>query len=50
MSKVKKTAKKNVLGVVARAAKKSAVIGANSASIFGYHQPKEPKALKKIKK
>lgn len=50
MSKVKKTAKKNVLGVVARTAKKSAVIGANSASIFGYHQPKEPKALKKIKK
>lgn len=44
---MKKTVKTNVLGMVAKIAKKSAVIGANSASILGYHQPKEPKSLKK---
>lgn len=47
---MKKTFKTNVLEMVAKVAKKSAVIGANSASVFGFHQPKEPKAVKNLKK
>ena len=39
--------KKSVLKVVAAIGKKSAEIGCNSASIFGYHQPKEPTIVKK---
>ena len=38
--------KKSVLKLVAAIAKKSAEIGGNSASVMGYHQPKEPAALK----
>lgn len=38
--------KKSVLKAVATIGKKSAEIGCNSASIFGYHQPKEPANLK----
>lgn len=38
--------KEAVLKVVAAIGKKSAEIGCNSASIFGYHQPKEPANLK----
>ena len=38
--------KKSVLKAVAAIGKKSAEIGCNSASIFGYHQPKEPTNLK----
>ena len=38
--------KKSVMKVVAAIGKKSAEIGCNSASIFGYHQPKEPANLK----
>ena len=38
---MKKTFKTNVLEMVAKVAKKSAVIGANSASVFGFHQPYE---------
>ena len=34
--------KKSVMKVVAAIGKKSAEIGCNSASIFGFHQPKEP--------
>ncbi len=42
---------KSVLKVVAAIGKKSAEIGCNSASIFGFHQPKEPDNIKKeIKK
>lgn len=47
---MKKTVKAGVLDVVAKIAKRSAVIGANSASIWGFHQPKEPKSLKNLKK
>ena len=38
--------KKFVLKAVATIGKKSAEIGCNSASIFGYHQPKEPANIK----
>ena len=38
--------KKSVLRALAAIGKKSAEIGCNSASIFGYHQPKEPANLK----
>ncbi|MGN0614332.1 MAG: AgrD family cyclic lactone autoinducer peptide [Porcipelethomonas sp.] len=44
---MKKTVKANVLGAVAKIARKSASAGASSASVLGFHQPKEPKALKK---
>ena len=47
---MKKTFKTNVLEMVAKVAKKSAVFGANSASIWGFHQPKEPKAVRKFRK
>jgi len=40
--------KKSVLKAVAAIGKKSAEIGCNSASIFGYHQPKEPANLKAL--
>ena len=42
--------KKSILKVIAAIGKKSAKIGCNSASAFGYHQPKEPKALQNLKK
>lgn len=38
--------KESVLKAVAAISKKSAEIGCNSASIFGFHQPKEPANLK----
>lgn len=44
---MKKKLKKNILKTVAKAGFKSAVLGANSASMLGYCQAKEPKALKK---
>lgn len=44
MSKVTRDA---ILKAFAAIAKKSAEIGGNSASVMGYHQPKEPTALKK---
>lgn len=37
--------KASVLKAVAAIGKKSAEIGCNSASIFGFHQPKEPSNL-----
>ncbi len=40
-----KMTKKNVLKVVAAIGEKSAKIGCYSASILGYHQPKEPAKL-----
>lgn len=42
--------KEAVLKAVAAIGKKSAEIGCNSASIFGYHQPKEPERLKGMPK
>lgn len=44
---MKKEIKKSVLKTVAKAGLKSAVLGANSASMLGYCQAKEPKMLKK---
>ena len=41
-----KMTKKNVLKVVAAIGEKSAKIGCYSASILGYHQPKEPAKLR----
>ncbi len=42
-----KMTKKSVLKAIATIGRKSAEIGCNSASLFGYHQPKEPKSMKK---
>lgn len=39
--------KKSFLKAIALVAKKSAEIGCNSASIYGYHQPKEPQSFNK---
>ena len=39
-----------ILKAVATVGMKFAKIGCNSASAFGYHQPKEPKALQNLKK
>lgn len=47
MSKTTKMAKMKVMKVVAAIGKKSALIGCDSASILGFHQPKEPVNLKK---
>ena len=47
---MKKNLKKNVLTTIAKVGEKSAVVGASSASILGFHQPKEPKSLKDRKK
>lgn len=44
---MKKEVKKSVLKTIAKAGFKSALIGANSASMLGFCQAKEPKALKK---
>lgn len=45
-----KTTKKSILKAVAAIGRKSAEFGCHSASLFGYHQPKEPKSLKNAKK
>lgn len=42
--------KKSILKVIAAVGLKSAKIGNNSASVFGFHQPKEPAMLKKAAK
>lgn len=47
---MRKAKKKSVLKAVAAIGRKSAEFGCNSASLFGYYQPKEPKALKNAKK
>ena len=39
--------KKEILSIVARAAKASAKRAGSCASIFGLHQPKEPMNIKK---
>lgn len=41
-----KMTKKSVLKAIAVIGKKSAMIGCDSASLFSYHQPKEPASLK----
>lgn len=38
---MKKNLKKNVLSAIAKVGEKSAVVGASSASILGFHQPVE---------
>lgn len=38
--------KKSFLAILALIGKKSAEVGCNSASVYGYHQPIEPKNLK----
>ena len=47
---MKKNVKISVLKVIAKAGKISAIAGANSASVLGYHQPKEPEAARKLRK
>ncbi|MCM1529709.1 MAG: cyclic lactone autoinducer peptide [Alistipes sp.] len=47
---MKKNLKENVLKAIAKAGKISAVVGANSASVLGYHQPKESEAVRKLRK
>lgn len=47
---MKKNVKKSVLKVIAKAGRISAIAGANSASVLGYHQPKEPEAARKLRK
>lgn len=42
-----KKVKTHVLKAIARLGEKSAKIGCNSASLFGFHQPKEPNLIKK---
>lgn len=48
--KIMKSVKKAILNVLAKVGMSSAVNAAGAASAYGYHQPKEPKALKKMKK
>lgn len=45
-----KSVKKAILNVLAKAGMSSAVNAVGAASSYGFHQPKEPKALKKMKK
>lgn len=45
-----KNTKKAILNLLAKASMSSAVKAAGAASSLGYHQPKEPKALKNLKK
>ncbi len=40
----------SILKAVAEVGFKCAKLGANSASMLGYHQPKEPEALKELKR
>lgn len=42
--------KKAILNLIAKAGMTSAIKAAGAASLYGYHQPKEPKALKNLKK
>lgn len=43
-----KMTKKVVLKAVATIGKKSAKIGCDTASVFGFHQPKQPVDIKKM--
>lgn len=40
--------KKTVLNTVAKASKSMAIKACGAASYFGFHQSKEPKALRKL--
>lgn len=42
--------KKIISQAISLVCAKTVVVSVNSASILGYHQPKEPEALKKLKK
>ena len=44
------TVANSILKTVAEVGLKCAKLGANSASMLGYHQPKEPNALKELTK
>lgn len=45
-TKTIKTTKTQVMKAIAAIGKKSALIGCDSASILGFHQPKEPVNVK----
>ncbi|MDR2572329.1 MAG: cyclic lactone autoinducer peptide [Oscillospiraceae bacterium] len=45
-----KNLQKNILTVVAKIGLKTAEKACGTASFFGTHQPKEPEALKQLKK
>lgn len=45
-----KNTAKILINPIAKAIKKMAVIGANTASVAGIYQPAEPKEMKKFKK
>ena len=45
-----KNVKESILDAVAKFGMHSAIKAAGAASIYGFHQPKEPEALKKLKK
>lgn len=47
---IMKSVKKVILNLLAKAGMSSAVNAAGAASAYGYHQAKEPEALKKLKK
>lgn len=47
---MKKSIKTALLSVVAKVGMKSAKIGANSVSMFGFYQPKEPREMQELKK
>lgn len=45
-----KSVKKAILNVLAKAGMSSAINAAGAASAYGYHQPKEPEAVRKLRK
>lgn len=45
-----KNTKKSVLNLMAKVGMRSAIKSAGAASIFSYHQPKEPKNIKAVVK
>lgn len=47
---VVKSVKKAFLNLLANVGMRSAIRAAGAASSLGYHQPKEPKALREMKK
>ena len=50
MREEEKAMKKAVAKTIAKAAKKTAAKSANSTCLFYFYQPKEPKAVKKLRK
>ena len=45
-----KNVKRNILSLVAKVGVKAALKSAGAASTYSYHQPKEPSAIKALKK